>query len=59
MRPTSVFAGTKFEMPGVYTVEVIVDEVMKLRYPLPIVIVEPPGAKKPPEEDPEGPKENI
>ena len=54
-----MFAGTKFEMPGVYTVEVIVDEVMKLRYPLPIVIVEPPGAKKPPEEDPEGPKENI
>jgi hypothetical protein len=55
-----VFAGTKFEMPGVYTVEVIVDEVMKLRYPLPVVVVEPPpGAKKPPEGDPEAPKENI
>ena len=56
----AVFAGIKFEMPGVYTVEVIVDDVMKLRYPLPVVVVEPPpGAKKPPEDDPEGPKENI
>jgi len=56
----AVFAGTKFEAPGVYTIEVVVDEVMKLRYPIPVVIVEPPpGAKKPPEDDPEAPKEDI
>ena len=56
----AVFAGTQFEARGVHTVEVIVDDVMKLRYPLPVVIVEPPpGAKKPPGEDPDAPKENI
>ena len=56
----AVFAGTKFEVPGVYTIEVVVDEVMKLRYPLPVMIVEPPpGAKKLAENDPEAPKENI
>ena len=56
----AVFAGTKFEVPGVYTIEVVVDEVMKLRYPLPVMIVEPPpGAKKLASEDPEAPKENI
>ena len=56
----AVFAGIKFEMPGVYTVEVIVDDVMKLRYPLPVGVGEPPpGAKKPPEDDPDAPKENI
>jgi len=56
----AMFAGTKFEDPGVYTIEVVVDEVMKLRYPIPVVIVEPPpGAKRPPGEDPEAPKENV
>ena len=56
----AVFAGTKFEVPGIYTIEVVVDEVMKLRYPLPVMIVEPPpGAKKLASEDPEAPKENI
>ena len=56
----AVFAGTKFEVPGIYTIEVVVDEVMKLRYPLPVMILEPPpGAKKLASEDPEAPKENI
>ena len=56
----AVFAGTKFEVPGIYTIEVVVDEVRKLRYPLPVMIVEPPpGAKKLASEDPEAPKENI
>ena len=56
----AVFAGTQFEAPGVYTIEVVVEEVMKLRYPIPVVIVEPPsGAKKPVEEDPHAPKESI
>ena len=56
----AVFAGTKFEVSGIYTIEVVVDEVMKLRYPLPVMIVEPPpGAKMLASEDPEAPKENI
>jgi hypothetical protein len=34
---------------GVYHVEVLVDDVMKLRYPLPVVRVQPPpGAEGPP-----------
>jgi hypothetical protein len=59
----AVFAGTKFEAPGTYTIEVVVDDVMKLRYPIPVVVVEPPpGASSQslePDEDPEAPKENI
>ncbi len=32
-----VFTQVEFKTPGVYYVEVLVDEVMKLRYPLPLV----------------------
>jgi hypothetical protein len=43
----------EFTAPGAYFVEVLVDDVMKLRYPLPVVIVQPPpgapGAPKPPQ----------
>ena len=40
----SVF-GLRFEVPGTYFIEVLVDDVMKLRYPLPVAIVPPqPGA---------------
>jgi hypothetical protein len=34
----------KFEVAGTYYLEVLVDEVMKLRYPLPVVVVPPPNA---------------
>jgi hypothetical protein len=37
----TVFAQLKFETDGVYHVEVLVDEVMKLRFPVP-VMVQPP-----------------
>jgi hypothetical protein len=39
---------------GVYYVEVLVDEVMKLRFPLPVVVVTPPAAPgtPPPAEPP-------
>ncbi|MGV3754473.1 MAG: DUF6941 family protein [Verrucomicrobiota bacterium] len=33
----------EFKVPGVYWVEVLVDDVMKLRYPIPVVVVPPPG----------------
>jgi len=39
--------GLKLEQPGTYTVEVLVDDVMKLRYPLPVLIAQPPpGAQQ-------------
>ena len=33
----------EFKAPGVYFIEVLVDDVMKLRYPLPVLLVPPPG----------------
>ena len=45
----TVLGQVEFATPGVYFVEVLVDDVMKLRYPLPIVLVQPPrGAQKSP-----------
>jgi hypothetical protein len=38
----SVLPQVEFKVPGVYWVEVLVDDVMKLRYPLPVVVVQPP-----------------
>jgi len=46
----------EFKIAGAYYIEVLVDDVMKLRYPLPIVHTPPPeqGAQnpKPPEQNP-------
>lgn len=44
----TVFGQVKFETAGVYYVEVLVDDVMKLRYPLPVVIVQPPAGSSQP-----------
>ena len=33
----------EFKVPGVYWMEVLVDDVMKLRYPVPVVVVPPQG----------------
>jgi len=44
----AVFANITFPTAGVYYVEVLVDSVMKIRYPLPVVIVQPPGANPQP-----------
>jgi hypothetical protein len=41
----TLFGQIKFEAPGVYYVEVLVDDVMKLRFPLPLAVVPPPGAQ--------------
>jgi hypothetical protein len=50
----TVFSQVKFDVAGVYFVEVLVDEVMKLRYPLPVVLVQPPAGSQPqPEAKPE------
>ncbi len=37
----SVFTQVEFHLAGVHYIEVIVDDVMKLRYPLPLVVVPP------------------
>ncbi|MBI5775457.1 MAG: hypothetical protein HZA89_17190 [Verrucomicrobia bacterium] len=44
----SVFGQLEFTAPGLYFVEVLVDDVMKLRYALPVVLVQMPNAGQPP-----------
>jgi hypothetical protein len=39
----TVFGQVKFETQGTYFVEVLVDDVMKLRFPIPVRVVAPPG----------------
>jgi len=41
------FGNVKFETPGTYFIEVNVDDVMKMRFPLPVVVVPPPGQAQP------------
>jgi len=43
----TVFPQVEFTAAGVYFLEVLVDDVMKLRFPLPVVIVQPPPPAKP------------
>jgi Family of unknown function (DUF6941) len=38
-----VFGQVEFKTAGTYFVEVLVDDVMKLRYPVPVVVVPPPN----------------
>ena len=37
------FGNVQFATPGAYFVEVLVDDIMKLRYPINLVVVPPPG----------------
>lgn len=39
----TIFGGVEFATAGVYYVEVLVDDVMKLRYPVTVLIVAPPA----------------
>ena len=43
----TVFGQVEFAVQGVYYIEVLVDDVMKLRVPLPVVVVPPPAANPP------------
>lgn len=45
------FGQVKFETAGTYFVEVLVDDVMKIRYPLPVLLAPPPG-QQPPQQPP-------
>lgn len=38
----TVFGQVQFEFPGTYYIEVLVDDVMKLRFPLSVAVVKPP-----------------
>ena len=42
-----VFGNIEIKTPGNYFVEVIVDDVMKLRYPIPVILA-PPQTQNPP-----------
>ena len=42
-----VFGQVEFKVAGTYYIEVLVDEVMKIRYPLPLVVAPPPGQSAP------------
>jgi hypothetical protein len=39
----TVFAQVEFKVAGTYFVEVLVDDVMKLRYPVPVIVTPPPN----------------
>ena len=39
----TVFAQVEFKVPGTYFIEVLVDDVMKLRYPVPVLVAPPQG----------------
>ena len=44
----TVFAQVEFKTPGNYFVEVLVDDVMKLRYSVPLIVVPQQGQNPPP-----------
>jgi hypothetical protein len=39
----TLFGQLKFEIPGTYYIELLVDDVLKLRWPLPLRVVTPPN----------------
>ncbi len=53
-----VFGQVEFKVAGTYYIEVLVDDVMKLRYPVPVVLVPPPNQdpQKPQPQPPTGEK---
>jgi len=44
----TVFAQVEFKVPGTYYLEVLVDDVMKLRYPVAVMVAPPSGQPQPP-----------
>jgi hypothetical protein len=43
----TVFGQVEFKMPGTYYIEVLVDDVMKLRYPVPLIVTPQPNSNAP------------
>ncbi len=48
----ALFGNVTFGAAGIYFVEVLVDGVMKIRYPIPVMIVQPPNPNQPPSAKP-------
>lgn len=48
----SVLGQVEFKSPGVYFLEVVVDDVMKIRYPFPVVVVQQQQGQQPPQQPP-------
>ena len=44
----TVFGQVEFKSAGTYYVEVLVDDVMKLRYPVPVIVAPPQGQQQTP-----------
>ena len=44
----TVFGNIEFDHPGAYYVEVMVDDVMKVRYPITVIVMPQPGEAPPP-----------
>jgi hypothetical protein len=47
-----VFNQLEFKIAGTYFIEVLVDDVMKIRYPVPIVVMPPQAGQTPPPAEP-------
>jgi hypothetical protein len=43
-----VFGQLEFKIAGTYFIEVLVDDVMKIRYPVPVILAPPPNQNPPP-----------
>ncbi len=43
-----VFGQLEFKAAGTYFIEVLVDDVMKIRYPVPVILAPPPNQNPPP-----------
>ena len=43
-----VFGQIEFKTAGTYFIEVLVDDVMKIRYPVPVILAPPPNQQNPP-----------
>jgi len=39
----TLFGQVEFKVPGTYYVEVLVDDVLKIRYPIPVILAPPPN----------------
>ncbi len=50
----TLFGQLKFEAAGTYYIEVLVDDVMKIRFPIPVRVVAPPAGQQQPQPAPEG-----
>jgi hypothetical protein len=43
-----VFGQLEFKTAGTYFIEVLVDDVMKIRFPVPVILAPPPSGQNPP-----------